>query len=165
MCYDYNRIQREDKRKKNFNLDKAATARVLGKQGEWEEAMADILFTNPNSKDIWEETPEGKRLVISDKYNWIRKGDRSHVKNMWEVMKKLMREISKDGKATGGNYNEYDRVQLTHFLFAISVLDVRKTLDSDNYTGQVDDYANVVLAFEQIFSWIERNTIIPAKLD
>ena len=165
MCYDYNRIQREDKRKKNFNLDKAATARVLGKREDWEAAMAKTLFTDPKSEHIWEETPEGKRLVTSDKYNWIRKGDRSHVKNMWEVMKKLMREISKDGKATGGNYNEYDRVQLTHFLFAISVLDVRKTLDSDNYTGQVDDYANVVLAFEQIFSWIERNTIIPAKLD
>ena len=73
--------------------------------------------------------------------------------------------MSKDMKATNGAFHDYDRIELTQFFFAISILDVRKVLDSDAYTGKVDDFAKVVLAFEQMFSWIERNAIISARLD
>lgn len=114
---------------------------------------------NPDKKE-----PE-KNFLGFEQYNWIRKGDRSNVKNIWQIMKKLMRDMSKDMKMTNAATHDYDRIELTQFFFAISILDVRKTLDSDKYTGKVDDFARVALSFEQMFSWIERNAIIPARLD
>ena len=42
---------------------------------------------------------------------------------------------------------------------------MRYAVDSDKYTGNMEDFRKVMVSLEQMFCWIERNTIIPAKLD
>lgn len=59
------------------------------------------------------------------KYKWLKKEDRGKIKNLWGVFKKLLSDMSNDSKVTNGGYHEYDRIELTQFLFAISILDVR----------------------------------------
>ena len=167
MCYDYDKIMRPDKAKRNFKLEKPEIQRIIGKKNDWNRALSSTFFKKPEDPDLWEvdsqddvseldvfeEAPPEKKepeknFLGFERFNWIRKNDRKHVKNIWTIMKKLLRDMSKDLKVTNGATHDYDRIELTQFFFAISILDVRKTLDSDSYTGKVEDFTKVVCSFE-----------------
>lgn len=55
-------------------------------------------------------------------------------------MKNLMRDLSKDVKMTNGAAHKDERIELSQFLFANSILGVRRTLESDKYTGKTEDF-------------------------
>ena len=55
-------------------------------------------------------------------------------------MKKLLRDMSKDTRATNGAYHDYERIELSHFYLAISLLDVRRTVDKDTFKGSREDF-------------------------
>lgn len=58
MCYDYDKISRDDRALRIFNLEKQEREKIIGKREDWERAIRQTFFTDPNSPELWEAGEE-----------------------------------------------------------------------------------------------------------
>jgi len=96
---------------------------LFGTKEEYSKAIAEAFFVDPKDPKIW---PNKETLALN--YSWVNKADRGIRKNVWEIFKKFMKQLSDSTKLTNGVKHRYQPVTLNHMVFFMLLLRMRRRM-------------------------------------
>ena len=104
----------------SFKLSDQRVQELLGSKRDYYQALARAFFLNPEDPQIW-ENDETLKVALS----WLKSANRGTCKNVWDVIKQLLKKLSQHPNITNAARHKYDRITLGQLLLFTLLMRIR----------------------------------------
>ena len=102
--------------------------RILGDEKKFYESMGKAFCVAPIDESI-----KAKDTIKFEEHTWNTKAKRDKIKNVWIVIKDILKKISECKTLTNNADGTYDRITLSQITMLASLIGMRKRGETKNY--------------------------------